>query len=105
MSLFFINYGREPRFGIEDRDFLPIEAIVNTSKIVKLYKQLQQDITFLNLKIVAHANTKRTAGPIYKKGDKVYLQRRNVKTKRPSKKLDFLKLRAFEVEEAKGLVN
>ena len=73
MSPFFANYGREPRFGIEDRDFLPIEAITDASEMARLYEQLQQDITFLNLKMAVHANVKRIAGPIYKKGDKVYL--------------------------------
>ena len=40
-----------------------------------------------------------------KKGDKVYLLRKNITTKRPSDKLDHKKLRLFEVKEVKGLVN
>jgi len=37
-----------------------------------------------------YANRSRTAAPIYKEGDWVYLNLKNVKTSRPSKKLDWL---------------
>ena len=44
-------------------------------------------------------------GPTLKKGDKVYLLRKNVATKRPSDKLDHKKLGPFEIIEVKGPVN
>ena len=44
-------------------------------------------------------------GPTLEKGDKVYLLRKHIKTKRPSAKLDFKKLGPFEVIEKVGLVN
>ena len=34
----------------------------------------------------------------------VYLLRKNIKTKRPSSKLDHIKLRPFRIKEKKGLV-
>ena len=43
--------------------------------------------------------------PTLKKGDKVYLLRRNIKTKRPSDKLDHKKLGLFKIEKVLGLVN
>jgi hypothetical protein len=66
---------------------------------------LTSDITFLNTRMVISANKKRLEGPDLRKGDKVYLWRRNIRTKRLSNKLDFLKLEAFEIEDKKGLVN
>ena len=55
---------------------------------------------------MAHqANKRRVEGPTLKKGDKVYLWRRNIKTRRQSSKLDFLKLRPFKVKSIKGPVN
>jgi hypothetical protein len=51
------------------------------------------------------ANKKRLEGPNLRKGDKVYLWRRNIRIKRLSNKLDFLKLGAFEIEDKKGPVN
>jgi len=46
-----------------------------------------------------YANKKRITGPLLKKGDKVYLLRKNIKTKWPSNKLDFKKLGLFEILE------
>ena len=40
-----------------------------------------------------------------KKGDKVYLLQKNVKTKRLSDKLDHKKLRLFKIKEVKRPVN
>ena len=52
-----------------------------------------------------YANKKRITGPLLKKGDKVYLLRKNIKTKWPSNKLDFKKLGLFEILEEIGDIN
>lgn len=49
-------------------------------------------------------NKRYQAVPNLKKGDKVYLLRKNVKTKRPSDKLDFKKIGLFEIIEKLGEV-
>jgi hypothetical protein len=54
---------------------------------------------------VYYYNTKRSMEPMLKKGDKVYLLRRNINTKRPSDKLDYKKLRPFKISKVIGLVN
>jgi len=43
--------------------------------------------------------------PQLKKGDKVYLYIKNLKSKRLSKKLDHVKVRPFLVKQIKGPVN
>ena len=43
--------------------------------------------------------------PTLKKGDKVYLIRRNIKTKRPSDKLNHKKIGLYKIKKIKGLVN
>ncbi|KXL47736.1 MAG: hypothetical protein FE78DRAFT_126556, partial [Acidomyces sp. 'richmondensis'] len=40
-----------------------------------------------------------------KKGDRVYLLTKNLRTKRNSKKLDYVKVGPFLIEEQRGLVN
>ena len=40
-----------------------------------------------------------------KEGDKVYLLHRNIKTKRPSDKLDYKKLGLFKIEKIIRLIN
>lgn len=51
------------------------------------------------------ANKKRIKGPTLKGGDKVYLLRRNIKSNKPSKKLDAVKLGPFKIRRQKGLVS
>jgi len=41
----------------------------------------------------------RLEGPRLERGDKVYLISRNLRTSRPSKKLDFKKIRPFRIDE------
>jgi hypothetical protein len=105
MSPFFTNYGRKPQFDIEQGNLLPTEAVLTTTQLSSLHHQLTSDITFLNTRMAISTNKKRSEGPNLRKGDKVYLWRRNIRTKRSSNKLDFLKLGAFEIEDKKGPVN
>ena len=44
-----------------------------------------------------YANKKRVKGPPLKEGDTVYLLRRNIKTKRPSDKLDHKRTGPFRI--------
>jgi hypothetical protein len=50
-------------------------------------------------------NQKHSVGPTLKEGDKVYLLRKNIATKRPSDKLDHKKLGLFKIAKIKSLVN
>src|SRR5437667_2219282 len=42
---------------------------------------------------------KRSKGPTFKVEEKVYLTRRNIKTRRPSEKLDFKKIGPYRIEK------
>jgi hypothetical protein len=52
-----------------------------------------------------YANRKRIEGPTLKGGDKVYLLRRNIKSNKPTKKLDAVKLGLFKILRQKGPVS
>jgi len=52
-----------------------------------------------------YANKKRDRKSTFKKKNKVYLLRRNIKTKRSSNKLNHMKLESFEILEEKKLIN
>jgi hypothetical protein len=54
--------------------------------------------------MVYYVNTKRIKGLILKKGDKVYLLRKNIKITRLSNKLDHKKLGPYLINEVIGLV-
>ncbi|CZS92347.1 related to TY3B TY3B protein [Rhynchosporium agropyri] len=107
VSPFFANYGFEPEAYRQPRKD-PVsaqESMVLAYKIQDLQKQLWKDIDFANAIIAKYSNQKRSVGPPLKRGDKVYLLRRHIKTKRPSTKLDFKKLGPFEILEEVGPVN
>ncbi len=52
-----------------------------------------------------YANKKRDRKSTLKKRDKVYLLRRNIKTKRSSNKLNHMKLESFKILEEKKSIN
>jgi len=52
-----------------------------------------------------YVNKKKDRESIFKKKNKVYLLRRNIKMKRSSNKLNHMKLKSFEILEEKRLIN
>src|SRR5579862_5201287 len=65
---------------------------------------MEADITYLNGRTEMYANKARSQEPSFRKGDKVYLVRKNIKTKQPNSKLDYKKLGPYEIKDKKGLV-
>jgi hypothetical protein len=59
----------------------------------------------MNKRSVAYANKKCSMEPGFERGDKVYLLRKHIKTKRPSTKLDFKKLGLFKILDKVSTVN
>ena len=59
----------------------------------------------MNQRLASYYNARRSIEPTLKKGDKVYLLRKNIKTARPSYKLDHRKLGPNEIAEVRGPVN
>ncbi|USP73296.1 Reverse Transcriptase [Curvularia clavata] len=103
----YANYGYEP---VAHRDPKDIESIAvgadDKARLMReLHKELSRNIAHRNLTTSKAANKLRIEGPTFKKGDRVFLSRQNLKTKRPSKKLDNLRLGPFEILEKMGPVN
>jgi len=55
--------------------------------------------------MILYANKKRDKEFTLKRKNKVYLLRRNIKTKKSSNKLNHMKLELFEILEEKKLIN
>jgi hypothetical protein len=106
-SPFFANYGYQPEAYRQPRkdDTKAEQAMLLVEKLQGLHTQLATDIEFNNQRSAAYANKKRSMEPPLQRGDKVYLLRKHIKTKRPSTKLDFKKLGPFEILEKVGPVN
>jgi hypothetical protein len=107
VSPFFANHGYDPQAYREPRkdDARAERATLEVTKLKAFQEQLATDIQFLNERSAAYANKNRSMEPPLKRGDKVYLLRKHIKTKRPSDKLDFKKLGPFKVLEEIGTVN
>src|SRR4051794_7753601 len=54
--------------------------------------------------MLKYTNVKRSKGLSLSKRDLVYLIHKNIKIKRSSSKLDYIKLKPFKIKEKKGLV-
>ena len=71
------------------------KVTIKVRKLKQLQRQLLRDIRFLTVRAACYYNRKRSVESDLKEGEPVYLIRRNIKTKRPVSKLDFIKLGPF----------
>jgi len=68
-----------------------------TEEAKSAIRKAQEDMTW-------YYNQKRTPAPVYKPGDRVYLDASDIKTIRPSPKLSYRRLGPFEIERQVGLL-
>jgi hypothetical protein len=104
---FFANYGFNPTIIGEPigRQPLAESSRLLATGLKQLHLQLSRDIEFLNMRMKFYYDQSRQEAPDFQKGEKVYLLRRNIRTRRPSAKLDHLKLGPFEIAEKTGPLN
>jgi hypothetical protein len=69
------------------------------------HKELAVDLMFFTKKIISYYNRYCSIKPTLKKGNKIYLIRRNIQTKRLSTKLDHKKLGLFKIKRIIGPIN
>ena len=82
-----------------------IRASINAEKLKKLHQEVQTDLDFINQRTAYYYNERHGKEPKLKKGDKVYLLRKNIDTDRPSDKLDFKKLGPYKILRKKNRLN
>ncbi|KAA8632751.1 hypothetical protein SMACR_01061 [Sordaria macrospora] len=97
---FFANFGYEmsSRRGWDAEFFVP-RAHIRAERLIEMHQTLRDELTFVRDRMSRYYDRTRSTAPIFKRGDKVYLLHRNIKTKRPSDKLDYKKLGPFKVLE------
>ena len=96
---FFTNHRYNVNLFLESKEatFLTEQVRITVDKMHKLHKELKTDIEFL-LHCSAFYHNQHCAGALtLKKGDKIYLLQKNIKTTRPSNKLDHVKIRPFKI--------
>src|SRR5205814_1566881 len=78
---------------------------VKAKKLYSLYAILRNKLSFARERMKTYYDKYRVEGPPLKEGDKVYLLRRYIRTRRPSNKLDFKKLGPFRVKRKVLVIN
>jgi Chromo (CHRromatin Organisation MOdifier) domain len=103
---FYANYGYEPNAYYEpENDDSPAQAArLQVEQLKELHEEMSKDIRFVAYQIARHYNKHRLSAPTLERGDKVYLKRKNIKTQRPSKKLDHVNFGPFKIKEKLGPV-
>lgn len=107
VSPFFANLGFHPRMGFEPMANAPqsaaeINANEFANRMENLNKFLQENMRLAQMTYESYANTHRIPAPMFKVGDKVWLNAKNICTQRPSRKLDWKKLGIFKIIETVG---
>jgi transposase InsO family protein len=103
LTPFFANYGRHPELFRAPRPNPSAEkALIEASQLKETQETIAENIEEKNEKTRKQQDRKRKKGPQLKKGDKVYLKTKNLRTKKASKKLDHVKVGPFLVKEVKG---
>lgn len=103
---YFANHGRHP--NLFERTFPTIKtqkALQNADELKEIHKKLEDNMRKAQQRSISYVNKKRKMAPQLKRGDKVYLLTKNLRTKRPSKKLDHIKVGPFLIDAVISPVN
>jgi hypothetical protein len=69
-----------------------------------IHEEMSKKILHAQTQSISYINKKRKTAPQLKKGDRVYLHTKNLRTKQPSKGLDHVKVRPFLISKQNGPV-
>lgn len=98
VSPFFANKGYHPLIQpVSNAESISTEASAYATDLSDLHDYLREQLKIAQLAYQRPADQKRIPFPVLKEGDLVYLSSRNIKTTRPSKKLDWKQLGPFKV--------
>jgi transposase InsO family protein len=106
---FYATYGQDPRLGFEPRPELDtngptikriqqIDAHNFADRMKKLTELLQNEIKYAQALQEWHANKGRSPAYDFKEGDMAYLNTRNLRTQRPTKKLDWKFIGPYKIK-------
>jgi hypothetical protein len=102
---YFANHGRHPNLFNRTLPSPKAEAAMQTAEeMKKTHKEMEERIQRAQTQSISYVNKKRKTAPQLKEGDKVYLHTKNLRTKRPSKGLDNVKVGPFLISKRNGPV-
>jgi hypothetical protein len=99
ISPFFANYGYNPRATLSLDVSVPDPAAHDFSHALSdLHSYCREQVEIAQAQYQTPADRRRLPAPNLKVGDLVWLNAKNIRTKRPSKKLDHKRLGPFAIE-------
>lgn len=104
---FFANHGRHPNLFTRsfDSNIQTESAISSVDKLKEVHKKSLDNIAKAQSRAISYVNKKRKMAPLLREGDKVYLLTKNLRTRRPTKKLDKVKVGPFFISKQLSPVN
>jgi len=101
---FLLDTGRIPRMGFEPRQDPSSLEMVNefTKRMESATEEAKSVIRKAQEDMARYYNRRRSPAPVFKPGDRVYLDVSDIRTTRPSPKLSHRRLGPFEVERQVG---
>jgi hypothetical protein len=103
MTPFFANLGYHPRpsFDLVDTTQETIQVNPEAQELAARFQEIQQivkeEMTYAQARQQDNADQRRLPAPSYQVGDQVWLNSRNIITRRPSVKLDHKRIGPFEI--------
>jgi len=101
---FLLDTGRIPRMGFEPRQDPSSLETVNefTKRMESATEEAKSAIRKAQEDMTRYYNRRRSPAPVFKPGDRVYLDVSDIKTTHPSPKLSHRRLGPFEIEHQVG---
>ncbi len=102
ISLFFVNYNKEFNLFKEERKHLLAQLVIER---VATLKKIYDNILMMQERSIKYQNKKRKTTSQLKEKNKIYLFTKNLKTRKSSKKLNYVKIESFYVKKIKKSIN
>jgi hypothetical protein len=99
---FFANKGFHPTLNIDLMRISHLEAQKAARELSELHKFCKEQMQISNETHARFANEKRLEGPNWRTGKHVWLNKKNIKTRRPMKKLDHKNIGPFVIVKKVG---
>ncbi|SPC61518.1 uncharacterized protein UHOD_11135 [Ustilago sp. UG-2017b] len=103
LTPFFANYGYHPRFSFYNTDPAPLPPFPAARSYADQLKQLHEyvrgELDKANSQSAEQFNKRRLPSPQFQPGDRVWLSAENIRSLRPTKKLDYRRLGPFSISE------
>ena len=103
---FFANFGKNPNLFMNPQQGpLTEKALVTAAALKAVHDTVKDKITKSQDVLIKSRHKDSKTGPLLKKGDKVYLLIKNLKTRKRSKKLDHIKVGPFLIAKRRSNLN